>query len=133
MSELLLIDDHIFNPVTSRNPVEGIERTTDGGWTTVDTIQNPKQIKSARKLDTGKIDVVAYKGDGMEEARALRLMADTDQPVMITLGTGESWGQWTIKTVTTKYTKIKERGISQVLKISISIEEYRQNAHSSTR
>lgn len=124
----LVIADHVFD-VVKRNPVKSMSRTTDGGWMVVDTIEVPKQIKVARALDKRSIDVISYQGDGMEEADALAELAKAQVPVIITDGQGKSWGKWTIQSVTTKYERVVERGISQVLRNSLSILEYRQDEH----
>lgn len=124
----LVIADHVFD-VVKKNPVKSMSRTTDGGWMVVDTIEVPKQIKVARALDKRSIDVISYQGDGMEEADALAELAKAQVPVIITDGQGKSWGKWTIQSVTTKYERVVERGISQVLRNSLSILEYRQDEH----
>ncbi|NGZ18015.1 hypothetical protein G6Z94_11760 [Vibrio aestuarianus] len=124
----IVIADHIFD-VVKRNPVKSMNRTTDGGWIVVDTIESPKQIKGARALDKRTIDVIAYQGDGMDEADALAALAKAQNPVIITDGMGKSWGKWTIQSVTTKYERVQERGIAQVLRNSLSLLEYRQDEH----
>lgn len=124
----IVVDDHLFD-VVKRNPVKGMSRTTDGGWIVVETIDSPVQIKGARALDKRTIDVIAYQGVGMEEADVLAALAKSQKPVIITDGLGKSWGKWTIQSVTTKYERVVERGISQVLKNSLSLLEYRQDEH----
>ncbi len=124
----IVIGDHLFD-VVKRNPIKEMSRTTDGGWIVVDTLDSPVQIKSARGLDERTIEVIAYQGAGMEEADALANMAKLQKPVIITDGLGKTWGKWTIQKVTTKYERVVERGISQVLRNSLSLLEYRQDEH----
>lgn len=130
MSQHLAIDDDAFS-VLKRNPVEGMTRTSSGGYVIVDTIERPKQVKTSLDLDKLTLNVCAYQGDGMEEADRLHAKQKQREPVMITDGLGKSWGRWVIKSVTTKYTKIVEKGIAQVLKIDISLEEFPDDESSS--
>lgn len=120
----LAMDDHVFS-VVKRNSLEGSSYTSDGGWQVVDTIEKPTLFKTARGLDTWDLNVVAFKGDGMKEADALRAIQKTQQPLMITDGVGKSWGRWVIKRIQTQYTKLKDNGEAQVLKINISLLESR--------
>ncbi|MCG9785383.1 phage tail protein [Vibrio brasiliensis] len=120
----LAMDDHTFS-VVKRNPLETSTHTSDGGWQIVDTIEAPTLFKTARALDTWDLNVVAFKGDGMKEADALRAIQKTQEPVMITDGVGKSWGRWGIKRIQTQYTKLKDNGEAQVLKINIQLVEVR--------
>ncbi|MEI2421348.1 phage tail protein, partial [Arthrospira platensis SPKY2] len=83
-------------------------------------------------LDSWSLSVVALAGDGKAEAEALRSMAKAHEIVMITDGEGHSWGRWTIRSVKASYTRIIERGRSQVVKITLNLKEYRQNEGTST-
>ncbi|HDM8166658.1 phage tail protein [Vibrio harveyi] len=127
----LAIDDYALSLI-KRNPLESSSYTSDGGWQLSDTILEPRQIKTSRALDKWDLNVVAFKGEGMEAAEGLRAKQKEQKPVMVTDGTGKSWGQWTINTIKTEYTKIIERGVAQVLKITISLTEYRQDENQST-
>lgn len=127
----LAIDDHVFS-VVRKNPTEGSTHVVDGGWSISDAIESPRQVKTSRALDTWNIDVVAFKGEGMEEAEAIDEMAKAQKPVTITDGRGKNRGRWTIQKVKTKHTKVVEKGISQVVKINISLLEYRQDESTST-
>ena len=132
----LAINDHVFSIVKNtekrKNPLEGSTHTLDGGWTISDAIENPRQVKTSRALDKLVLDVIAFRGDGMDEAEAIRAIAKAQEVVTITDGRGKNWGRWTIHKVKTKYTKIIERGVSQVVKINISLVEYRQDESTST-
>lgn len=121
----LAMDDYVFS-VVRRNPLDGSTYTSDGGWQIADTIENPTLFKSARALDTWDLNVVAFKGDGMKEADALRALQKTQEPVMITDGVGKSWGRWGIKRIQTQYIKLKDNGVSQVVKINIQLVEARE-------
>lgn len=121
----LAIDDHVLS-VVKRNPLEGSTHVSDGGWHIADTVESPTLFKSARALDTWDTNVVAFKGDGMKEARALRAIQAKQEPVMITDGLGYSWGRWVIKRIQTQYTKIIDNGQAQVVKINLSMVEVRE-------
>lgn len=124
----VVIDDHVFDSV-KRNPVKGMNRTTDGGFTVIDTLDGQRQIKTARNLDNRTLVIVAYQGDGMAEADALAEMAKKQEPVIITDGQGASWGRWTIQKVASKYDRVLELGIAQVIVNTLSLLEYRQDDH----
>ena len=127
----LAINDHVFS-VEKKTPVEGSTHTVDGGWKISDTIESPRQVKTSRGLDTWNIDVIAFRGDGMTEAEAINDIAKAQEVVTITDGRGKHWGRWTLHKITTKYTKIIERGVAQVVKINLALVEYRQDENTST-
>lgn len=126
----LALNDHVFS-VVNRNPVEDHTHETTAGWSDFDAIANPRQRPTANPLDNWTLNVVAFKGDGKLEADVLRQMAKAHEIVMITDGEGHSWGRWTIRSVKAQYTKIRERGIAQVVKISLVLKEYRQDENPS--
>lgn len=127
----LAIDDYALSTIKKR-PLTDSTYVSDGGWQVSDTVLEPRQIKTSRALDTWDLNVIAFRGEGMETAQALRDIQKEQRPVMITDGMGRAWGQWTIKTIKTEYTKVVERGVSQVVKMSISLMEYRQDENQST-
>ncbi|MFA1575674.1 phage tail protein [Vibrio cyclitrophicus] len=121
----LALNDHVFS-VVKGNPLEGHTYDTSGGWFDFDAIDSPRQDPTANPLDNWTINVVAFKGDGEAEAEALRAMAKAHEIVMITDGKGRSWGRFTLRNVKTSYTKIIEKGQAQVVKITLTLKEYRQ-------
>jgi len=127
----LALNDHVLS-VVNNNPLE--EHTLDSvaGWSDFDAIESPIQTPSSNPLDSWSLSVVALSGDGKAEAEALRSMAKAHEIVMITDGEGHSWGRWTIRSVKASYTRIIERGRSQVVKITLNLKEYRQNEGTST-
>lgn len=126
----LSIDDHVFSRI-NKNALQGSSHKSDGGWKVVNVIENPRLYRTSRDLDTWDLDVVAFKSDGMIEADTLRAKKNEGKAVMITDGQGKSWGQWVIKSISTQYTQIVENGVAQVLKIKISLLEYRQDENAS--
>jgi hypothetical protein len=121
----LALNDHVFS-VVNGNPLESHAYETSGGWSDFDAIECPRQDPKANPLDNWTLNVVAFKGDGEAEADALRTMAKAHEIVMITDGKGRSWGRWTLRNVKTSYTRIIEKGQAQVVKITLTLKEYRQ-------
>lgn len=126
----IAIDDHILSPV-QRNGLTQHTYTSDGGWTVSDAIAGPRQVKTARALDDWALDVKAFRGNGQREADALRAMQKGQRVVMVTDGSGKSWGRWTIVSIRTSYIKLIDNGVAQVLKISLTLREYRQDENTS--
>ncbi|HAS6054709.1 TPA: hypothetical protein I7122_18420 [Vibrio vulnificus] len=121
----LALNDHVFS-VVKGNPLEDHTYDTSGGWSDFDAIDSPRQDPTSNPLDNWTLNVVAFKGDGEAEAEALRAMAKAHEIVMVTDGKGRSWGRFTLRNVKTSYTKIIEKGQAQVVKITLTLKEYRQ-------
>lgn len=119
------LDDHVFSPVT-RNGVSDHAYSSDGGWIVSDAIANPRQVPTSRALDDWTLNLKAFSGDGQEEVDALRAMQADHKVVTVTDGRGRLWGRWTITKLNASYIKLIDNGVAQVLKISISLREYRQ-------
>nr|WP_274602158.1 phage tail protein [Vibrio sp. S9_S30] len=124
--------DDIVLAVLKNTPVQKMQYTSDGGFHEVAAIQSPRQLKTARALDDWVLTVKAFKGDGMKHAEALRAKQKQQAPVMITDGTGKSWGQWTLKTIKTEYTRLIDNLQAGELIIHLTLKEWRQDEGAST-
>ncbi|UJX32989.1 phage tail protein [Vibrio parahaemolyticus] len=121
----LSLNDHVMSLING-NPLEEHTYETIAGWSDFDAIESPRQDPTSNPLDNWTQSFVAFKGDGEAEAEALRTMAKAHEIVMVTDGKGRSWGRFTIRNVKTSYTKIIEKGQAQVVKITLTLKEYRQ-------
>ncbi|AUI87570.1 hypothetical protein BS333_14220 [Vibrio azureus] len=121
----LALNDHVFS-VVQGNPLETHSYETSGGWSDFDAIESPRQDPTSNPLDNWTLNVVAFKGEGEAEAQQLRAMAKSHEIVMVTDGKGRKWGTFTIRNVSTSYTRLIEKGQAQVVNITLTLKEYRQ-------
>ncbi|WP_341661218.1 phage tail protein [Vibrio sp.] len=121
----LALNDHVLS-VVNGNPLEEHSYDSSAGWSDFDAIHSPRQDPTANPLDNWTLNLVAFTGNGESEAQALRTMMKSHEIITVTDGKGQKWGRFTLRNIKTSYTRIVEKGQAQIVKMTLTLKEYRQ-------
>ncbi|QMV14723.1 phage tail protein [Vibrio spartinae] len=124
MSKMMSLGEFVFS-LSERTPYEGLQRTSDGGWVTVPRYgQKPISQNMGQNLDKISINGTWFRGEGMDNMKALRQLQAQRKPLVLADGYGQSMGRWVIKGLQEKQDRIIDDGTAFVVGFSIELEEY---------
>lgn len=124
MRQMMSLGDFVFS-LSEQTPYEGLQRTSDGGWVSVPRYgQKPISQNMGQNLEKISINGTWFRGEGMDNMKALRQLQAQRKPLVLSDGYGQSMGRWVIKQLQEKQDRIIDDGTAFVVGFSIELEEY---------
>ncbi|MBJ7536627.1 phage tail protein [Marinomonas transparens] len=118
-------DGEFVFSLSEGTPYEGLQRTSDGGWSTVARYgQKPMSKNTGQQLENITITGTWFQAKGMTNLSMLRFLQNQREPVGLTDGYGNTLGRWVIKRLQEKQDKIIDDGTALVLSFTLELEEY---------
>ncbi|KUI98977.1 phage tail protein [Vibrio sp. MEBiC08052] len=124
MRQMMSLGGFVFS-LSEQTPYESLQRTSDGGWVSVPRYgQKPISQNMGQSLEKISINGTWFRGEGMNNMKALRQLQAQRKPLVLSDGYGQTMGRWVIKQLQEKQDRIIDDGTAFVVGFSIELEEY---------